>query len=198
MFRKDLPSLCTVSLYHYTETEAPNLKEGSRHASFESDEAVEELFTNVQRAWGESESRKQLLHILNSSAAAHEITKVVAVSLGSNAWPRHQDGRESSPYQHAMLLTLREWVQKHNGPQSPCYTQDPGYVEIDHSILKKHGAEIIEDPQAWLEMDETSIVVSISSNVPSREMIADLARPAVVIWNRVTGNDYDEEGKPCL
>lgn len=196
-FTKDKSPFCSLSLFHETRTRSLDPKKQDEEEVSQSQEAVAEFFEKARRTWGESDNYKKLLAFLDSSAAVHEINKVVAVSLGSLVVPRHPNAREASPLQHAFLLTLREWlIQRSAG--SPCYTQDPIYTEIDHAILAEHGVEIIEDPRAWLEIDDQSIVVSISSNVPSREMVADLARPAVIIWNRVTNDDYDQEGKMSL
>ncbi|KAJ6113048.1 hypothetical protein N7512_008372 [Penicillium capsulatum] len=192
-FDAELSPFCSMSLYHDTETKSLN----PNKLAPKSREAVAELFEKSKRTWGESDSCKRLLAILDSSAAVHTISKIVAVSLGSLVIPRHPKEQESSPFQHALLLTLREWVIQRSAG-SPCYTQDPIYTEIDHGILADHGVEILEDPHAWLEMNDQSIVVSISSNVPSREMVTDLARPAVIIWNRVTDDDYDQKGGPGL
>lgn len=197
MFRAECPPFCSLTLCHDTSSRTLDFKKQGEEQISKTREAGADLFEKSQRAWRESDSYTKLVAILNSSAAAHEINKVVAVSLGSLVYPINRDSRDSSPFQHAMLLTLREWVIQRSAG-SPCYTQDPVYTEVDHAILAEHGAEVIEDPRAWLEMDEQSIVVSISSNVPVREMVADLTRPAVIIWNRVTDNDYDQKGKPSM
>lgn len=48
---------------------------------------------------------------------------------------------------------------------------------------------MIEDPRGWLEVDEHSILLSIAPNVPVKEIIADIARPAAIIWCRVEFDD---------
>jgi hypothetical protein len=74
--------------------------------------------------------------------------------------------------------------------------QDPWYTTIDKEILRKAGLEVIDDPCGWLEVDEQSVVLSIAPNVSTKEIIADLARPAIVIWCRITDLNYitKEEG----
>ncbi|KAJ5636040.1 uncharacterized protein N7484_009353 [Penicillium longicatenatum] len=158
-------------------------------------------FEKHQQAWIETEMCRTLTKFLDSSAAHLEINKIVAVSLGCLSYQRDQDqdrpGRQS--YQHALVLTLRDWLRKKNGmTKVPCYVQDPEYVDVDRALLAEHEVEVIEDPMAWLEMDDFSIVVSIASNVPTKEIITDVARPAVVIWNKVGDNDYDKKGEGSL
>jgi hypothetical protein len=69
-----------------------------------------------------------------------------------------------------------------------------GDSEVDKKLLDEAGIEVIEDPRGWLEVDEHSIVLSIASNVPSKEIIADISRPAVIIWCRVEFWDGLEQG----
>lgn len=164
-------------------------------------EIVRPDFEKHRQDWNETEMCKNLIKLLDSSAAHLEITKVVAVSLGCLTYPRNPDqdrpGRQA--YQHALVLTLRDWLKKENGvAKVPSYVQDPEYVDIDRALLAAHEVEVIEDPMAWLEMDDYSIVVSIASNVPTKEIITDVARPAVVIWNKVGDNDYDKRGEGSL
>lgn len=62
-------------------------------------------------------------------------------------------------------------------------------TSVDREMLADVGFEVIDDPRGWLEVDEQSVVLSISPNVPVKEIIADIARPAVVIWDRVESED---------
>lgn len=76
-----------------------------------------------------------------------------------------------------------------------CYAQDPGYRSVDREVLKAHGIEVIDDPRAWLEIDGESIVVSVSPNVPVKEIVADITQPAIIIWERVGFMDGDQKGE---
>jgi hypothetical protein len=64
-------------------------------------------------------------------------------------------------------------------------------TSVDREVLTDIGFEMIDDPRGWLEIDERSVVLSVAPNVPVKEIIADTARPAVVIWNRVPNEDTD-------
>lgn len=97
--------------------------------------------------------------------------------------------------QHGLLLTLQKWLQERDDSNRiPCYAQDPGYNSTDKKILSEVGIEVIDDPRGWLEVDEQSMIVSVSPNVPSKEIIADIARPAAIVWNRVEFNDGIDKG----
>lgn len=118
----------------------------------------------------------------------------MGLALGAISY--HYDERPRSYIQHALLLTLRKWLADREGTEDVvCYAQDPGYRSVDEEVLKEHGVEVIEDPRAWLEIDDESIVFSVSPNVPVKEIVADIARPAIIIWERVGFEDGDQEGK---
>ncbi|KAJ5745905.1 hypothetical protein N7520_011087 [Penicillium odoratum] len=154
-------------------------------------------FEKHRQAWNETEMCKNVTRILDSSTTHLNITKIVAVSLGCLSWRRTDDKDDDSnrsAYQHALILTLRDWLKaKKNADKIPCYVQDPVYTDIDRALLAEHEVEVLNDPMAWLEINDFSIVVSIASNVPTKEIITDIASPAVIIWNEVGDDDYDEK-----
>ena len=100
------------------------------------------------------------------------------------------ESRHRAASQHGLLLTLKEWLQQRNPKEEiPCYAQDPIYNSMDKQILGEAGGEVIDDPRGWLEVDEQSMMISVAPNVPVKEIITDIARPAVIIWCRVEFND---------
>ena len=206
MFRRGFdnthPLLCPVSISHsclvrYKDTHIPT---GKPHLP---QQKVAENFEKYRAAWLQSEMCARLNQILEKYTAHLEISKIVAVSLGSLGYDFGDEderaGRQAS--QHAMTISLRDWARQKEGKGKaglPCYVQDPDYDDSDKAVLKGYGVDVIDDPVAWLEMDEFSVVVSIASNVPSREITADVCRPAVVVWNRVSDEDYDQRGGDSL
>lgn len=196
-YNEERPFFCPISINFLCQARKTNgepvYKSVPRIAR---EEAASEFKHNLQ-SWKETEMCRNIGQILDSTAVSAEISKIVAVSLGCLTYG--DEARTSQHYQHAMIVTLRDWVKEQkNGADVPCYVQDPVYKDGDKAVLAEHEIQVIDDPLAWLEMDDFSIVVSISSNVPSREIIADISRPAVVIWNRVTNEDYDQRGGPSL
>ncbi|KAJ5095699.1 hypothetical protein NUU61_005055 [Penicillium alfredii] len=99
---------------------------------------------------------------LNKSTRGHEINKIVAVALAAIS----RDHCNRSSFQHA-LKTFH------------CYAQDLDYKPVDKAVLGEHGIEVIDDPSAWLKVGERSILFSCGPNVPVKEIVADIARPAV-------------------
>jgi hypothetical protein len=171
-------------------------------------EVAARILKDKGQEWAESPACDKLKTILSSSARDHEINKIVGFSLGSVAkqWisddgsEAYVENRWRAASQHALLHTLLEWLQgrdhKENHKENVlCYSQDPAYTEVDKQILDEAGVEVIDDPRGWLETDEHSVVLSVASNVPVKEIITDIARPAVVIWCRVGLDDGLDEGR---
>ncbi|KAK1764742.1 hypothetical protein QBC33DRAFT_561423 [Phialemonium atrogriseum] len=66
-----------------------------------------------------------------------------------------------------------------------CFAQDPLYEDADKTVLAETGISVLENPLAFLEVDDTSLVFSLSPETPVRQIVADIALPAIMIWNRV-------------
>jgi hypothetical protein len=192
--RKERPPFCSLTIQHpslkfYTKT-----KEPVNPWPTQPREKVAETFQTHSQDWRETEVAKKLVQFLTTHAATHPVTKIVGLALGAISY--HYDTRPRCYIQHALLLTLREWLAEREKTEDVvCYTQDPGYRSVDKEVLKEHGIEVIDDPRAWLEIDDESVVYSVSPNVPVKEIVADIARPAIVIWERVGFMDGDQEGK---
>ncbi|KAJ6116211.1 hypothetical protein N7523_005892 [Penicillium sp. IBT 18751x] len=151
-------------------------------------EAVAKDFREKGRAWEESEACRRFKSILSSEVSSHEINKIVGLACGSLALPNN----ERAANQIALLVTVRKWLKERNQKDDIlCYMQDPMGTSVDREVLGDIGFEMIDDPRGWLEIDERSVVLSVAPNVPAKEIIADTARPAIVIWNRVKNDDKD-------
>lgn len=59
------------------------------------------------------------------------------------------------------------------------------YTEIDKELLQELGITVLEDPRAFLEVSDESIVLSFGPDIPVRQVVTDLARPAVFICDKV-------------
>lgn len=125
---------------------------------------------------------------LKSSLAAVPlpgITKIIAFACSSIS--RDVDhARIRSATQHALMLTLRDIVQSSQpGVEIKCLAQDPVYTEIDKVILLEAGITTVDDPEGFLGVDDQSVVLSFSPNIPVRQIITDLARPVMLAWDTV-------------
>lgn len=179
--------LCSLLVFHDTELRQEQVEGPTQ-------EALAEAFQEHIQAWKESDMCAKLVRVLDTAAAKHNINKVLGVALGPiSKYPGIS--RTPTAMQHALLLALREWLSQRTQEGLRCYAKDPVYAPVDELVLGSHGVEVIEDPRAWLEMDEASILYTCAPNVPVKEIVADIVRPAVVIWERVGYQDSDEGQK---
>ncbi|KAJ5199861.1 hypothetical protein N7491_009342 [Penicillium cf. griseofulvum] len=134
-------------------------------------------FNHAREAWERSETYRKFKLVLSSNASGHKIERIVGFACGSLSQPN----RPGAAYQHALLVTAKEWVANQD-EQSSFYLQDPDYTTADEEILKRVGFEVVPEPNGFLKVDERSIVLSIAPTVPIKHIIAAIARPAIVIW----------------
>ncbi|OJJ75356.1 hypothetical protein ASPBRDRAFT_53270 [Aspergillus brasiliensis CBS 101740] len=150
-----------------------------------SDRSVESL-----RIWENTAECQDLQAMLVSRKTAR-IIKIVGLALGSSATV-HPRLQFRSAFQHALLLTLCDIYCNMQGvaPDAiPCFAQDPACNDIDVSAVAAAGIKIVDDPVGFLGIDDPTVVVSCAPNIAVRQIVFDLARPAVLIRNRVKDED---------
>ncbi|CAG9993145.1 unnamed protein product [Clonostachys byssicola] len=94
--------------------------------------------------------------------------------------------------QHAMAFTVAEEIRKFN-PGIRLIAQNPGYRDCTFEVKGQFGAG------AFVDVDDESLVISAYASAPVREIIADIAKPAMIIatfWD--SGIVADEKSKPFL
>ncbi|KAJ5160127.1 uncharacterized protein N7482_007131 [Penicillium canariense] len=187
------PPFCSLTIQHPSLEFKAGSNEPVVHWPTQPREEVAQAFQGHFQDWQETEVCQQLKQVLHRHAATHRITKVVGLAL--SAMSIRVDDCPRSYIQHALLLTLRNWLAERDGTEVTCYAQDPGYRSVDKEVLRAHNIQVIDDPQAWLEIDDQSVVFSVAPNVPVKEIVADIARPGIIIWERVGFEDADQEGK---
>jgi hypothetical protein len=94
--------------------------------------------------------------------------------------------------QHALILGLASALQRANNHRIECFAQEPLYADTDKIFLQDKGITVLEDPMGFLEVDEDTLVISISPNVCVKQILADLTRPAVMIWDEVSPQNLAE------
>lgn len=191
---------CNVRLHHYRALRNVYTKElcGARHIM--SKEETRDFFQAHSQAWEVSEPCKQLRSTLRSILeAAVDIHKIVGFALGSIASKDQSvfSTRLSprSAFQHALVLTLRDILSQKREKscrEISCYVQDPIYTDIDKLVLESSGINVLDDPEGFIEVDDETLVVSCGPNVPVKQIVLDLANPAVMIWDKI----IDEEEEP--
>jgi hypothetical protein len=159
---------------------------------------AERFFQTVRQEWETSEPCRLLRSTLASAKTPLGIKKIIAFACGPFSFELVDAQRSWAVrrvFQHALLLTLRDIFQgKEGNPETiTCFAQDPAYTEIDEFVLERHGVITAPDPKGFLEVDSSAVVVSIAANIPVRQIVSDLARPAILVWDRLR---YDDSTTP--
>ena len=144
-------------------------------------------FEDVRDTWSRSEACTRLKYTLES--VRPRCNKIVAFALGEMCQEVNSDMlrgvQEGAAFQHAMILSLRDALSRPNSENIACYAQDPAYSEVDKTLLRDYDIKAVDDPEGFLQVDNSSAVISCSPDVPIREIIADIACPALIIWNKI-------------
>lgn len=157
---------------------------------------VEKFLRFSLEAWEASEPCKQLRSTLVSKNIPFEVTKVVGLACGTIAPGDKDPLAHRSSFQHALILTMQDILDKQakKPGQIKCFAQDPIYTDIDKSVLEGSGITILDDPGAFLEVDDSTVVISSAPDVPVKHIISDIAQPAMMIWDRIK-DDKKEDGQ---
>lgn len=83
--------------------------------------------------------------------------------------------------QHSMALTIAQLCR--GNETLPLIAQDPDYTEVAEDVLTKKEFKIVGTHGAggFAEIDEDSIIISPFTAAPIKLIIADLARPVLII-----------------
>ncbi|GJN82110.1 hypothetical protein PLIIFM63780_005647 [Purpureocillium lilacinum] len=180
-----------------------------------SEEAKDITAAQVAAGWdsciedfSRTETWRMLQVIFNGASAAPrlDIDKIVGFGLGNltvGSMPHEDPWERTSGMQHALLVSLADLLEKQAGRPVRRIVQEPIYLDTCKEALRARGVEIAEPETGFLLVDERTLVITVSCNVPVRQIVADLARPAGMIWNRVEpeerrfsrGSVIDEDGE---
>jgi hypothetical protein len=147
-------------------------------------ETVQTIFQRKKTEWEASSACQQLMSTLQS-ATIPDVRKIVAFACFNMS---DCEMAERSACQHALILILREYFAKRQQIAEEdilCFAQDPLYEDVDKRVLGDAGISVVENPRGFLEVDDTSLVLSVSPETAVRQIVTDIAQPAGMIWNRV-------------
>ncbi|RMJ27170.1 hypothetical protein PHISP_01939 [Aspergillus sp. HF37] len=184
---------CSLQITHWTTPRNKVTKEPVVRYKQQARHLVNEHFMRSIESWEGGAMCRELRSILSTHASAHEIRKVVGLACGPMSFGDQLNITSRSAFQHALLLTLRNWLSgRERGEDIACFAQEPTYTSVDKSVLEESGIQVVDDPRALLELDDSSIVFACAADLPLKEIVADLARPAVLIWNRENEDDGED------
>ncbi len=145
-------------------------------------EEMREDFQHWKRSWEERPACKDLKEKLKDVEKVRKVGNVVVLGLGSMQSAR-REGRRTSSTQLAALQTIVSCLEK--GPELQITFQDPQYTAVDKEFLASLGYKVLEDPQAFLEIGEGSLVYAIHCYGAVYKSVSERSRPAVLIGTDV-------------
>ncbi|CAI7577757.1 unnamed protein product [Penicillium palitans] len=149
-----------LQIEHTMLARASDTKQPTSPEYVENPVAVDEALKTTLKSWKKTPEFQELDSILKLVFNAHEVTKVVGIASGSI---------EFGPESH----------------DDTYRSADPCYTAVDTWALAQHGCNVLEDPQALLEIDDDCVLFSCCPALPLKEITVDFARPAMLIWDRV-------------
>ncbi len=129
---------------------------------------------------------QQLLSTLESITIP-PVGEIDLVAMACGDISNSQEGQRSA-YQHALILILRTFLAKrqHQGEENiRCFAQDPQNENVDKEVLSDVRITVLGNPRGFLEVDGSSLIFACYPGAPIRQVVADMARPAVMIWKKV-------------
>ncbi|KAI1375814.1 hypothetical protein F4677DRAFT_101609 [Hypoxylon crocopeplum] len=150
--------------------------------SISSVEDLRRAFQDAEHQLRASKYYEYLQAALTTVEVPFALDKIVALALGTLALPG--EVLERPMVQHAFVSTIHSSLLSCGmmPAGSRCYAQDPAYKETDIDALTSEGFVILQDPQALLILDESTVLVSINPGFPVKQIVADLCRPGMIIW----------------
>ncbi|KAF2255505.1 hypothetical protein BU26DRAFT_512477 [Trematosphaeria pertusa] len=179
----------------YTTEQVPLARVPSRRAAG-SAESVAELVKDLQQRWLVSKMCAQLRELLRKTAdKMPRIEKIICFGLGSiSSFPEWYPGFGDQYPGWLSRMSTRNYILQHLGavtiaatlnevygkvtdrPPIRILAQDPGYTDTDRSILSELEIpmEIINDPEGFLAIDESTFIMTCRCAAPVYEIAADL------------------------
>ncbi|PQK08284.1 hypothetical protein BB8028_0001g03620 [Beauveria bassiana] len=171
------------------------------------------LFDDNRLAWNESRSCELLRSRFEQISATKKVKRIVCFGLGDicrkppewmGRYPASGDHNleisfvRGAMVQHSIALTLAQICSDIAGYDVQLLAQDPDYTDEAKAILKGNGFSIVGDYGAggFAKVDDDSVVFSVFVEAPLKQIIADIARPLMIIS---TGFDtFNDSEKPWM
>ncbi|KAL1852295.1 hypothetical protein Plec18170_006021 [Paecilomyces lecythidis] len=155
-----------------------------------------QVFDEKDLLWQNSTTCKHLASLIQDLLGTNTMRKVLCFGLGDfcrsapewlkeqhESWDNTSDVENvvGRMIQHSMALTIAQICRRNETVQ--LFAQDPDYTEVTEEILTKKEFKIVGPHGAggFAEIDDESIVISAFAAAPVKQIIADIARPVLII-----------------
>ncbi|OTA53269.1 hypothetical protein K449DRAFT_440108 [Hypoxylon sp. EC38] len=153
------------------------------------------LFEKVRKLWESTITCGLFTEHFQEFLSGKKVTKVICFGLGNTSrnfpewWGIHNrlngDPLETSVIKHSIALTIVDILRAGAKPGEVIrlLAQDPDYTDETKEILMGLGFEIVGQFGAggFAEVDDESVVICGFDAAPVKQIIADIARPALFI-----------------
>ncbi|KAI3328075.1 hypothetical protein HD806DRAFT_484973 [Xylariaceae sp. AK1471] len=151
------------------------------HGANRTEVETKERLTEITREFEASEEAKAMIEMIMTDLKGCAVDKVICFGLGTIGLVRQ--GREFAYWEHAAARVIAKAVQEvSSAPAVALLAQDPGYTDVCKKVLAKFDIQVVEGfgAKGFALVDDDSVVLAHHPNFPLREIIADLARPALI------------------
>ncbi|KAI1074874.1 hypothetical protein F5B20DRAFT_562147 [Whalleya microplaca] len=163
--------------------ELENAADDTKSTLVHSADDLSKVYKDAEREWRASKYHEQLQQVLAAVEVPFVLDKVIGFSLGPLSFGPHLINH--SMIQHALISALHSnLLQCRTSSTCERYIQDPAYQKWHKDVLSREGFTVLDDPEAFLLVDESSILVSINSDIPVKEIVADICRPGIIVWDK--------------
>jgi hypothetical protein len=136
--------------------------------------------------WDASAACRELLATFQRLADTGRLPHVDKIVAFACHRPSIVERAERVAAEHAAVLSIRDFFARRSPTTTVrCYAQDPMYEDVDREVLGELGMTVLDNPRGFLEVDESTVVFAQAPGVAVRQIVADIALPAVMIWDRV-------------
>ncbi|KAI1745626.1 hypothetical protein F4680DRAFT_465533 [Xylaria scruposa] len=149
------------------------------HGATRDEDEARALFAEITQKFNESDEATAITSLIHTHLSGCTVDKVIAFGLGKLGQP----GRPQPFHEHAAALVVRKAVQDvSSAPQVSLLASDPAYTSVCKKILQESDFDIIEGfgAKGFALVDDNTVVLAHHPAFPLREILADIARPALI------------------
>ncbi|KAI1115480.1 hypothetical protein F5Y14DRAFT_460607 [Nemania sp. NC0429] len=136
---------------------------------------------SVIEAFEASDEAAAITRLVTTNLRGCAVNKVIAFGLGRIGVERRGPPTQSF-YEHAAARVLARAVEAVSSEPGVLLVQDPLYTDVCCKVLEEFGFGVVQGfgAKGFALLDRKSVVLAHHPSFPFREIIADLARPALI------------------
>ncbi|KAI1354396.1 hypothetical protein F5Y01DRAFT_321499 [Xylaria sp. FL0043] len=151
------------------------------HGPNRTEQETRETFARILSEFRASEEGIAIANLIKTELKGRAVDKVIAFGLGRIGF--HRPGVLQSFYEHAAIKIIADAVEEVSSyPHISASVQDPLYTDVCRAVLEEFGLGVVPGfgAKGFAMIDDRTIVLVHHPNFPFREIVADIARPALI------------------